>query len=537
MPKVMDKKLTPKVVEAYHRFGTIMGTARALGINRSTVRNHLVYAGEYDSRPMFAGRVASMEVKTRKLPKRGQVKRYFLTSAQNNTLVAPKVWDTMMSIVDHYDAELMVGTFTYNKASYGKKSTKRGGAPTSSDKEDLWYDAELEKHIVDEPVRLSPTLEWRGEMNILPTAVRPLSDLEKYTGERSGIFPHAKLAMASVASGKYEPTKFNYTTGTVTKRNYIQKKAGLKADFHHVYGGLIVEVDSEGDWFVRQININSSGLAYDLDKCFTPDGCTEGHSIETVTWGDIHTAAIDPHIANLCWGENGVMDTLKPKYQLMHDILDMRARNSHTAKRKLCHDRFAAYVLGHDSVEVEVSDVADLLSNVSRPWCKTIVVDSNHNDMMTEWLRIGDYKTDPINAIYFLEAQLHAYKSIRDNPTTPLNMLKWGVERALGERDDIQFLLQDESFTVLNIEHGMHGHLGPNGARGSETNLAKLGRKVNRGHSHSAGILDGIYTAGLTGQNDQGYNKGPSSWSASHILTYPNGKRAIITMINNKWHL
>jgi hypothetical protein len=59
--------------------------------------------------------------------------------------------------------------------------------------------------------------------------------------------------MKSVASVKSDPTKFNWTTGTVTLRNYIQKKAGQKAEFHHCYGALLVEVDSTGAWGVRQL--------------------------------------------------------------------------------------------------------------------------------------------------------------------------------------------------------------------------------------------------------------------------------------------
>ena len=99
----------------------------------------------------------------------------------------------------------------------------------------------------------------------------------------------------------------------------------------------------------------------------------------------------------------------------------------------------------------------------------------------------------------------------------------------------VQFLNEDESFVDLKIEYGIHGHEGPNGARGTSGNLARMGRRINRGHSHSAEIFEGVYTGGLSGENDQGYNKGPSSWSPSHIITYANGKRAIITMRGTKW--
>ena len=123
-----------------------------------------------------------------------------------------------------------------------------------------------------------------------------------------------------------------------------------------------------------------------------------------------------------------------------------------------------------------------------------------------------------MNALYFLLCPLAVYKSIRDKPKGPYNLLYWAVEREFNEsgyvRDyfpSIRFLNEDESFVLLDIEHGMHGHRGANGARGSAFGMARMGRKANRGHEHSAGIFEGIYNSGLSGINDQGYNKGPSS--------------------------
>jgi hypothetical protein len=522
------------IVRAYQELGTISGAARAVNADRSTVRKHLKAAGLYDNKPLFAGRVAPFEQTSRTVPKTG-IKRYILTCAQNNTKVNQRVWDNLLSLAEYYDAEVMVSTFTYNKASYGAKSTKKGRGPTVTDIQETWYDPEVEQYICDDRVELAPGLVWCGEMNILPTAVKPLQGLEVYTERASGIFPHVKVQMASIASGKHEATKFNYTTGTVTKRNYIQKKEGLKAEFHHVYGGLIVEVDTKGRWYVRQLTADSKGVIYDLDVKVDDCDVTTGHRIEAITWGDIHTAALDQEVAELAWGDDGMLETLQPKYQFMHDILDFLARNGHTAKKGLIHDRFQAYMRGHDSVEQEIGGVATFLDQTSRDWCETVVVDSNHDAFMMEWLRIGDYRADPVNAIYFLEAQLHVYASIALDPWGDLNLLRWAVQRFNGERPNVRFLNEDESFVVKDIEQGMHGHRGPNGARGTAGNLARMGRKMNRGHEHSAGIFEGVYTSGLSGQNDQGYNKGPSSWSASHIVTYANGKRAIYTMWGGKW--
>lgn len=533
----MKKVSTEEIVAAFHEAGTISGAARALGIHRDTVRNRLKSSGHLDpEQPMFTGRATSLEEKKRPLPPEGQVYRYILTSAQNNTKVNTKVIESLAALVKHWNAELLVGTYTYNKGSFGKKSTKRGKAPTAADAADLWYAPEIEPYICDERVELAPGIVWCGEMNILPTAIRPLQGLESYSGRKSSIFPHAKVALASVPSGKNEPTKFNYTTGTITLRNYIQKKEGLKAEFHHVYGALLVEVDSDGRWFVRQLIADREGTICDLDIMVKGGEVFSGHSVESIVWGDIHEAEKDPEVVRLAWQAGGMLDSLRPQHQFMHDILDFRARNGHTAKKRLIHDRFRAYCQGHDSVASEINNVHRFLeSTATRPWCNTVVVDSNHDQFMMEWLRIGDYRSDPINAVYFLEAQLHVYQRIAEDPRAHVQLLPWAVGR-LGEfSHPVRFLEEDESFVVGGVEHGMHGHLGPNGARGSAANLARMGKKINRGHEHSCGILDGVYTAGVTGKLDQGYNRGPSSWSASHIVQYKNGKRAIVTMWKGKW--
>lgn len=531
----MAKVSTESIVAAYHDAGTINGAATLLGIAWHTANSRLKKSGHLDpNAPMFTGRFSQIAVESKPLPQYGFVKRYILTSAQNNTKVNSEVLANLEALAHHYNAEILVGTYSYNKASYGKKSTKRGKGPTEADAAGLWYAPEIVRYIQDEPIELAPGLVWRGEMNILPTAIRPLTGLESYTGRKSGIFPHAKLAMTSVPSGKNEPTKFNYTTGTVTLRNYIQKKEGLKAEFHHVYGAVLVEVDDEGNWFVRQLNADKEATIYDLDTMVEDGVVSTGHRVESIVWGDIHEAEKSPEVCALAWGTDGMLDTLQPEYQCFHDLLDFRARNGHTAKKNLIHDRYRAYCLGHDSVEEEIRNVSTFLSSTNRPWCQSVVVDSNHDNFMMEWLRIGDYRADPVNAIYFLETQLHVYKCIQEAPKAHINLLEWAVGR-FGAQRNARFLNEDESFVLSGVEHGMHGHLGPNGARGSAANLARMGMRITRGHEHACSIHDGVFTAGVTGNLDQGYNKGPSSWSASHVVQYPNGKRTIVTMWNGKW--
>lgn len=523
------------VAEAYTRLGgNASAVSRELGIARSTVRDNVNKLGLAE-KPITAGRIKAQETEQREVPSRG-VHRYLLTAAQNNTKVHEKAWVSLMALKKYYNAELLVGTFSYNIHAYGKLAVKRGHAP--GQEENLWYDQRLLPYIEagdDRNVELAPGLLWCGRANISPTAVKPLSGFETYGGRLSCIFPHTKVAMVSIASVKSDATKFNYTTGTITQQNYIQKKAGLKAEQHHSYGALLVEVDEEGRWWCRQVITDERGCMYDLNVLADGDTVTTDNSVEGIVWGDIHEAKLDPIVRELAWADGGMLDILRPRYQFMHDLIDFQARRYHD--RKDPHRIFELYVENQDNVEAEMAGAANFLKFANRKWCQMVVVDSNHDNDFLRWLRETDYRLDPANAEYFLEAQMEIYRSIRQRED--FHAVEWAVRRA-GCPTKVRFLRQDESFVICKkinggIEHGMHGHLGTNGSRSSPVGLARLGRPANTAHTHSCFIIDDLYVAGLSGLLKQGYNNGPSSWSQSHTVSYKNARRAIITMWDGKW--
>lgn len=538
---MLDREI---VQDAYCQSGgSIAQTARLLGIPRTTLY-HYIQKGYLDGlRPKgnnrvlpegikVEGKIEPTETEVLPIPTEG-TKRYILTSAQNNTRLNDKVWYNLKVLAKYYKAEIFVGTYTYNLTAYGKSAIKYGTEEHTDN--GLWFDDRLIPYINsgdNKNIQLAPDLIWCGRANILPTAERPLSGFETYTGRSSGIFPHAKISLQSIPSGKFEKVKMNYTTGTITQRNYIQKKAGLKAEHHHTYGALLVEVCSDGAYFIRQINADSTGVIYDLDIKVDRKKLTKKNAVLAMNWGDIHVAKKDEISYNLAWAKGGIMDTLKPQYQFMHDLIDFHARNHHNKDH---YSLFTRYIDQKDSVEKEMEEVAMFLEWSYRSHCKTVIVDSNHDNAFSKWLQECDYRTDQVNAVYFLEAQLMKYKALQDKNIP--NMVEWALQRkgkvsTLG----IRYLRTDESFVIADsIECGMHGHLGPNGSRGGSRALSRIGRKANMGHTHSAEIIDGLYVSGVTGKLDHDYNVGPSSWSQSHIITYPNGKRAIITLSNGKW--
>ena len=490
--------------------------------------------------PKPEGRVRALATPKFELPPEGEVRRYLFTSAQNNTKIHRGLWQNLHALAEHYEAPLHVARFTYVKAGLGargdkarveKKETLYGGV-------DLWWDAELVPHFSDERIEVAPGLVWCGEMNILPTAANPLSGLQVYTGRNSSIFPHVKIAMESIPSGKHEPPKLNYTTGTVTMRNYIQRKAGLKAEFHHCYGALLVEVDSEGNWWCRQLNGDSNGTIYDLDVRVKDGEVTTGNRVDSIYWGDIHICEADKDAIALAFGPDGMKDTLRPKADFMGDIISWKARSHHEIKDP--HLMFLRHVQGLDDAKAEITMAAEFLRTVRRKWCRTYAVNGNHERHIGRWLKEQNGLKDPLNAEFWLTMQKQVYEYIRGGGIEP-NYLELAlniVDR--GAKIGIKFLAEDESVIRCSdaqggIECGSHGDRGARGAKGTARGFARLGRKRNIGDKHAAQIVDGVYVAGSFSVQDPDWTRGPSDWSHSHIITYPNGKRAIVTMWDGKW--
>lgn len=459
------------------------------------------------------GVLKSMQVTRPKLTHKTLV----FTSAQNNTRLHEGFWKALRSYCEERDAELHVSRFRYNRNAHTGKvgtDTPNGG---------LWYDPRIVPFISDEHVQVAKGLVWCGELNILPTATNPLSGFDTYTRADSCMIPHTKMLMQSVPTLKYVPAKHMFTTGAVTQRNYIQKKAGQKAEFHHVYGALVVEIADDGEWFVRQINATDDGGFIDLDREWLPSGKSRAvKSCAAITHGDIHGLHIDGCVMRVVWGKGGVVDRLRPELQVFHDTVDFTPRNHHNINDPV-HLGMVS-VDGGDDVEREFRWIGKFLSTTAyRGFSKAVLIMSNHDMAIEKWLNnhVGFY--DGRNSELWLElnyARMRARKQAK-----AFSCFQELLSRHLVH--DVTFVQEDESYRVGDIEYGLHGHLGPNGARGTPRNLRTVG-KANTGHTHSPGIYEGVYVTGTYSNLDLGYNKGLSSWAHACTVTYRNSKRALL---------
>ena len=531
-----DENLRSTIIASFNRnSGNISAVSREVGCSRSTVRRNIAKVG-VGKKPLAGGKKQA-KAQRHALPESGSVKRYILTSAQNNTHVHKEFWENVQAMAAHYGAQILVGTFSYNQNNFGKLAVKKG---TKKEYEsELWFDPAIVPYISDDKRELAPGLLWCGNMNILPTEDNPISGLETYGGSTSVVFPHTKIEMRSIATTPDLPVKMIYTTGAVTLMNYLQKKLGIKAEHHHRYAFLLVEVDSKGNWWVRQVAARKSGRTIQDFNVVVENGevIDTNASVEAVTWGDLHSTIAQPEIVE---ASMDMLDTLQPKYQFLHDIMEGVSINRHMRKHKAIHEKFSAWLRGLHRVDEELRQTKNTLDRYLRPWCQTVVPDANHDRYwLKAWLREYDYRVDPPNTELFLRMQTFMYEELRAGKLSKnVNLVKFAMENEAGLASGaVKFLLPDEAFEVKEVECGMHGHLGPNGAFGSPTNLAKIGKKATTAHTHSAGIYHGLFVAGTSSKLTDGwdYTAGPSSWSHSHVVLYGNGQRTIVTMKNGKW--
>lgn len=466
-------------------------------------------------------------------------RKYIFSSAQNDADVHP-IWDNLVAYAKWLGAEIVIGPLTYETQWWSENN------PTSRA-----YADEIADHLCFGQMRIGHNFIFAGEMNTLPTASAPISDLTTYSRSRWAVFPHQKRQLKSVPST--DPTIQAHqvmTTGSVTKPKVIPRKAGVKSIFHHVAGAVVVEFDDEGDLFCRQITGDEQGAFYDLDRKVEGGVVTTGHRVDAIVYADLHLRKLDQANALAAFGfdmegrtyRNSMVDVLNPRYKIIHDLFDNESRNHHHA-----NDNAYSYEMAYrkrDRVLDEITDVSRFLTKLQKDDSEDIVVESNHDIGLDRWVKEGRYRNDGINIRLGLQLE-DAYLEYRERLGDALDsgegapkfsLLEHAVRRIAGEDQlkAVSWAYDGASRLINNIEVGHHGFRGVNGAKGTVQGFARVGRKMSIADKHSPEINEGVYVAGAMNLQ-HGYNKGPSSWAVSHIIHYPDGSRSLITLQKGKW--
>jgi hypothetical protein len=336
------------------------------------------------------------------------------------------------------------------------------------------------------------------------------------------------------------------TTGACTIQNYSDSKAGKKGEFHHTIGALIVEI--RGDVFhMRQLNACQDGSFIDLDREYLPDGTArQADRALALSMGDWHSGFTAPHVIDATFGvgqQDCIVGVLRPRRIIWDDLLDQYSRNHHHMLNPFVGIAKANdQIYDRDNLRAEVESACEEVNfytaqteEVIGESVQSVIKASNHDEALTRYIMERNWKTDPVNAEFYLETALKMAKETSMDQTGakyPSAFHVWARDLL---RKDVILLTRTDSYMVGDIECAFHGDMGPNGARGSLVGFSKIGVKTIIAHTHVPGAVGGCYQVGTSTHLNLEYTRGPSSWMNSHVAVYANGTRAIITIIEGQF--
>ncbi|OGT57539.1 MAG: hypothetical protein A3E01_08355 [Gammaproteobacteria bacterium RIFCSPHIGHO2_12_FULL_63_22] len=451
-------------------------------------------------------------------------KRYLITAAQNATPVHKAWWRVLRTMTKKLGAELLVIPMRYkNPTSQWSGSQQNAEHWATEVRPFLWN----VRHA------LNQNLTVLADLKIQPTAASPLSGAEAVSLESSGIIGHTKLQLRSIPTAPGRMAKLLTTSGACTEANYTDSRAGRIGEFHHSLSAILVEVDGKR-FYMRPVHFDAKTKSCtDLETRYTEKGSGRAPRPLALSMGDTHVDAICPVVEQATFGDGGIVDTLNPQYLIWHDLLDSYSVNPHHDGNPF--NAVAKRQSGTDDARAEVQRAIEFVAKRTTKDIKSVVVGSNHNDMLRRWIVSNDWRRDPVNAEFYLEtalAMVRGTKMTGKGTEYPDPFAYWFRQAVV---PNSRVLDVDESFMLGGVELGMHGDQGPNGARGSIHNLRRIGVKSILGHSHAAGIDEGAYQAGTSTRLQLEYNHGASSWLNAHVLLHADGKRQHIFIVSGSW--
>lgn len=453
-----------------------------------------------------------------------QATRYVVTWAQNATPVHKGFLAALLAFCKHNKAELVVIPGRY------KNPTSTWDA--SQENAETWA-PEVTPYLFAQRKALHRHLHVIGDLKIQPTMQQPLTGLEGLTHSESCVVGHPRLAFRTVATPAHRMPKILASTGAVTVANYTDSRTGRLGAFHHTLGAALVEVCKER-FHLRQLNYSERFAGFiDLDTAYMADGSVApAAATQALVFGDAHWRFVDKEVERATFRH--LCRRLAPGTLVWHDVLDAYAVNPHHAG-----DPFVArakHLAGYTDIQQEVEATIDWIQTRGKGH-QNVVVASNHDNMLRRWVTRADWKTDPTNAEFYLEtalAMLRSTKMTRKGTSTldPFQQLV----NARGA-DNVLCVPAGNSYQVADIELGLHGDQGPNGARGNIRNLRRIGPKVIIGHSHSPAINEGAYQVGTMTALSLEYTGPVGGWLNTHCSIDAFGKRHLHTCVDGEFWL
>lgn len=498
-----------------HHFGTLEKLYNAMG--RDTINKYLGKPGYHPNA------TRELIIKEKGI--------YIITSHQNDTKINTKFLNALLMLKLDLKATLIViPTYYQTRSTMGRLEPK-------------WSD-ELMQYYRSQPFKLTKNLEVCAGLPINATAVNPLSGLHAVTGTSSSIIPHPQIRWEYVPTPPDEISKVLMTTGSISQKNYTRTKAGALGAYRHENSALVIYTENDMFWpFI--VNADNTGGFYHLEHYYDADGVYTHEDGYALTMGDLHCEYMDPGVEEATWtGKNALVKKLPITKQIWHDVIDFTSAHSHHNKRNLIY-KHALNKAGRGSAKWSLDTTAEKVSKLIKESPKTdkfYIVSSNHHDHLNRFLNeIAPKDLDGDDLQLWVDLMSNVLREVKVDRMGVLhgaNILKLYLSQTLPKElfNKLDWTANGyKKLMIYGIDHGQHGHVGPNGGPANRNAYAASTHLNNICHSHSPGITFGTYQGGTNSYLQRGYNPGYSSWMHVDILTYPNGKRTPISIIDKRW--
>ena len=374
------------------------------------------------------------------------------------------------------------------------------------------------------------------QFNVRPYQIDPITGLQRFSQRGTSlIFASPKQRMKVIPHSNRDIPKLLTTTGAVTYPNYAtgydvsaeRRRLGNIAKRDHVYGALIVEIEDDEIFHLRNIRADTRGKFVDLGVSY--NGNRQGKAkLEALVFGDWHTGYTDPQVREANFE---MMRELKPKRIFLHDFFDGHSVNYHNQGKLITGQIIEGVDKGFHSLAEELymgrEELLEICGNTS---AKIYVLPSNHNDRIERYLDDGRFVKDPINAkIGFKLANLLANGK---------NPVKEGMKLFGSLPRNVRFLERTDEMKVRGYNLGAHGDKGPGGRPSSMASKENdYGRSIT-GHTHTAEWLRDTYVVGTSTPLVLPYTKGqPTNWINTNALLWDTGVVQMVNIINGKWRI
>jgi len=434
---------------------------------------------------------------------------YIISTIQYNALVNKVLLKNMLEFANRHDVEVI---YLYVMPGQNVEETL---LPTFDDDRIQFL------YLGKEGMKLNSNLKLH-DTAILASQINPLTGFQtKLSNSHSYLLPSPKIRYLSLPNTSTHP-RFLATTGALTHGNYkLHTAQGRKAQLEHQYGFAYVKVKNSRIFYYHPVMAQKNGnFNYMREQYYF--GEVYDQQPEALILGDWHVGDTCPKTRERTFI---IMDALKPKRVVFHDLFNGKSINRHEAENHL--SKAMLYQQNQHCLEQEVKDCHKELVYFAKkyPNILFLVAESNHDLFLAKYIGMENFLEDGQNSVF-------ACKLFVATMNNKQPILKTAMEIIGDIPKNVRFLAEDEEYRVHGVGLDYHGHRGVNGARGSGASFDRYNLKLITGHEHTPKIYANGMVVGTSTKLKLPYTVGAGSWLNAHGLLYPSGKYTLLTIIH-----